>query len=216
MSNMPTRKKIAKRKRRSVQRMVTKIRCGQPYEWVPEALEKFAERQGVTRSYACCVLLDRGLKRSLVDFRVLRMFTKHLREEVFEVPPFSLSAEHADLYERIGVAVTELQGRHGQRAQDAMQKLALAGLDGSARGLGAWRWGEKTGNGVLMHFSTPKSLPKEALHDACDCAADDMTISDVIRAIWASELEAEKLAPKKWSDRWLVANGIFFKSCEVL
>lgn len=202
-----------------MQRMVTRVSGPPPYEWLLGAIEKFAAKAESTRAAACCLLLDRGLSRNLASVRVLKPFAvsrgqKAQGESSEEtiIPAFSLSGKYTALPEAIDEALGTLREQHIERARVAVQKLVERGLAKEPSVVRGWRLnveqdGEET-EGLLMQFAGDRKLPEGALVDACDCVTDEMTAADVMRAIWATELDREGLAPDGWNKRHAVGTAI--------
>jgi hypothetical protein len=189
----------------------------EPYEWLLDGLERYAAKAQVTRSTACCMLLARGVARDLSKVRVLRPRTAYRAEAKAKsagvgVPAFSISAEYADLADSLEGALKTLKAQHVERAQAAMRVIAEFGLSKATAVIRGWRAsvkaGKSTSAGVVLHFAGNAKLPESAMIDACDCITDDMTTADVMRALWAAELEREKLAPKGWADLRMVGYGV--------
>jgi len=194
--------------------MVTQTKGTPPYEWVADALEAYAEKHSVNRSEACRSLLARGLRRDLADLRVLRTFRLEAIATGKEVPAFSLPAEYGDLDGKMDKALTKLRKLHLERAKQALAAVATNISDAKAIEVRGWRSTVdvegKSLDSVAFQFAGKHGLSQEQLRDACDCTTSDMTLADVRRAIWADELEREKLAPKGWSDRHQVGYGWFY------
>ena len=206
---------------------ITRVSGPPPYEWLIGAIMKFANKHSVTRAAACCMLLDRGLKRDLKAVRVLRPFPV-ARGATGEpggaseamIPSFSIAAEYAGLPDRLDEALETLRAQHIERARVSAKTLAREGLGKEVGSVRGWRADVKLGDelqdGVVLQFAGEAPLPDDALVDVCDCVTDDMTAADVMRALWAAELERERLAPKKWANRHMVGVGwIHFAEREV-
>jgi hypothetical protein len=205
--------------------MLPRVAVPPPYDWLPAALEKFAAKNDLSLSAAGCLLLDRGLRRNLSTVRVLRPFpvargTSGKSDGTPLLKALSTSAEYSDLPDAIAAALVTLRDQHVERARVAALEVAKVGLSKKTDAARGWRAdmdsGDKRVEGVVLQFVSSATLPEAAMVDACDCVTSDMTTADVMRAVWASELEREKLAPKKWADRRMVGVGwLHFQDREV-
>ena len=202
--------------RKRNQPMLPRVSAVPPYEWVPEALETLATEEAASRSETGCRLLERALARGMDHVRVLRTFpasrgtsSKASRHADGYIQPTAVSIERLELIEGLEGALLDLRTQHIARATKAWKVLARAGLSEGVVDVRGWR-AQVDGSpafSVVMQFSTHAELPKDALRDACDCVTGEMVMSDVLRALWASELEFKGYAPAGWSDRHRVNIG---------
>ena len=225
---MATRKAKTKiEKRKTVERMITRVSGPPPYEWVSAAIERFASDLGLTRADACCVLLDSAMKRDLSEIRVLRPFPvsrgasgERGGAEKAMIPSFSISAAYGGLQKSLDDALALIRAQHIERARMSAKSLAKDGLGSEVWSVRGWRAevrteGTRLGGFVLQIANTHK-LDDDDLANVCDVVTDDMTAADVMRALWADELEREGLAPKGWSSKRQVGVGwIHFAEREV-
>lgn len=212
-----------------MERMIARVSGPPPYDWVAYALERFAHNSRLERAPAACLLLDRGLSRDLENVRVMRTFaasrgryapTSDGGGKETMIQAISVSSEYADLPAKIEKSLKTLRAQHTSRAKDALLTLAESGLKRpivSARGWRAYATVDgKQAEGLVFQVAGKQPLNEKALRDACDYVTDDMVTADVVRAVLATELEREGLAPKGWSDRKMIGVGwIHFDKREV-
>jgi hypothetical protein len=206
---------IDRPKRKRNQPMLPRVSAVPPYEWVPSALATFASDEAVSRSEACCRLLDQAIERGLEYVRVLQTFpagrgsaAKNVKADE-HIPTTAVPLDRLGLFEALEGALLTLRTQHIARAQQAWKVLAQSGLSKGLVDVRGWRTqieGSKSAS-VVMQLETDAKLPADALRDACDCVTGGMVMADVLRALWASELEIVGYAPKGWSDRHRVNIG---------
>jgi len=203
--------------RKRNQPMLPRVSAVPPYEWVPAALETLATEEAASRSETCCRLLEMALARGMDHVRVLRTFpaargssSKTSRYAEGYIQPTAIAAERLGLIEDLEGALLTLRTQHVARAIKAWKELVRVGLSEGLVDVRGWRTQsdeDSPSEGVMMQFATDAKLPETALRDACDCVTGEMVMSDVLRALWASELEIRGFAPTGWSDRHKINVG---------
>ena len=199
-------------------RNLPRVAAPAPYEWLGEAISSYAAREQAEMAPAKCHLLEQALLRNLSEVRVRRTFPVPRgrsalgeSERSYIIPSTSVSAEYGDLPDALERALVTLRVLHIRRAREAAVKLLSKWRPSDGGSVRLWRSrveaGEDALDGVAVQFASRKVMNERLLRDVCDCATDDMVITDVIRSLWAFQLEFEGLAPPRWDRRYVTGLG---------
>lgn len=201
--------------------MLPRVSALPPYEWIVEAIEKVAAKDQLELAPVKCELLSKALDGRLQDIRVYRTYParrglgapKKKRAKTPMVDSTSMSAEYArDLPDLLEEALLTLRKQHIERAKIAWTTIVnIAGVKDVAAFRGA-RFEVEIVEGkpvpaVALQIAGKLDIAPTVMIDACGCATDDMVLSDVLRALWATALEARGLAPRRWTERFSVGVG---------
>ncbi len=215
---------MAKGKRSTVERkrqhpMLPRVAGPAPYEWLLGSIDQYADDNDVrndmhgvrSRSAACCILLAKGLRLGLDALRVLRPFPtkrgthgKPGASEACIIPAFTLSDEFYGLPDDLEDALVALRETHSERAGAAFRALAKPEI---VRGSHVRGWRTTVDGKDAVTVRMVGDVPEAAMVDLCDSMSGDIGLPDVMRALWASALESEGLAPKGWDKRHVVGVG---------
>lgn len=171
------------------------LQCGEPYHWIPAAVAKLVKLRKTSPAQAQRELLRSGALRGPDDLWARKI----PRGGSARAQLLPMAVVDDDLGARIQQIREQMKKPHVARAAAAAAALAQGAA--SAEHSEAWRLPD----GILFRLCGDK-LDRSAVDLVTSYVTHDIGTTDVLRALYARELELLGLAPKGWQDHKTVVH----------